>query len=482
MRDAESMLDQLLSAAPDRIDESHVRDLLGLADAEVVEAFIDHLVRGDGAAGVALLDSLEERGRDIRALLDQAVEAIRAELIAGLSDPASARHDPAALAAAGRRLAAIDPNRAGIGGLRFQLELAMFAAAPTSAAAPVSSAGARSDAFRRRHRHRRPPRLHRRPPRLQPLRPSSPSASSTQRRTPTPDAGPAPDSASAPTRSTTPAQPPPRRRRPAVTSRPRRRSEQPPSVAVHDRAASDGSLDQLLAAWPAIVEQLSSHPPTKPLIVACRPVAVDGAIVTLGFPEEQAFLKDQAERRKPGIEAGIAAVIGHPVTVRCVVANVELAAGRVGRSRRRGAPDLRRGAGRRRRGQLTREPRPRRTAGARRLRQTDRRDSDERRQRMGMANLQKMAQQMQQEMLRIQTELESTLIDGSAGGGVVRATVTGKQELVSITIDPSAVDPDDVEMLQDLVLAAVNEALRSSRELAEEKMSAVTGGLRLPGM
>ncbi len=89
MRDAESMLDQLLSAAPDRIDESTVRDLLGLADAEVVDAFVDHLVGGDGAAGVALLDSLEERGRDIRALLDQAVEAIRGELIAGLDDPAA---------------------------------------------------------------------------------------------------------------------------------------------------------------------------------------------------------------------------------------------------------------------------------------------------------------------------------------------------------------------------------------------------------
>ena len=101
---------------------------------------------------------------------------------------------------------------------------------------------------------------------------------------------------------------------------------------------------------------------------------------------------------------------------------------------------------------------------------------------MGMANLQKMAQQMQHEMLRIQTELESTLVDGSAGGGVVKATVTGKQEVVSIIIDPAAVDPDDVEMLQDLVLAAVNEALRTSRQLAEEKMAAVTGGLRLPGM
>jgi DNA-binding YbaB/EbfC family protein len=64
----------------------------------------------------------------------------------------------------------------------------------------------------------------------------------------------------------------------------------------------------------------------------------------------------------------------------------------------------------------------------------------------------------------------------------VSATVTGKQELVSITIDPSAVDPDDVEMLQDLVVAAVNDALRASRELAEQKMAAVTGGLKIPGM
>jgi DNA-binding YbaB/EbfC family protein len=89
---------------------------------------------------------------------------------------------------------------------------------------------------------------------------------------------------------------------------------------------------------------------------------------------------------------------------------------------------------------------------------------------------------MQQEMLRVQTELESQVVEGSAGGGVVKATVTGKQELVSVAIDPSAVDPADVEMLQDLVVAAVNDALRGSRDLAESKMAAVTGGLRLPGM
>jgi DNA-binding YbaB/EbfC family protein len=101
---------------------------------------------------------------------------------------------------------------------------------------------------------------------------------------------------------------------------------------------------------------------------------------------------------------------------------------------------------------------------------------------MGMANLQRMAQQMQQDMLRIQTELETLTIDGTAGGGVVKAVVTGKQELVSVTIDPAAVDPSDVDMLQDLIVAAVNDALRSSRSVAEEKMAAVTGGLRLPGM
>jgi nucleoid-associated protein EbfC len=99
---------------------------------------------------------------------------------------------------------------------------------------------------------------------------------------------------------------------------------------------------------------------------------------------------------------------------------------------------------------------------------------------MGMANLQRMAQQMQQEMLRIQGELETLTVEGTAGGGVVKAVVTGKQEVVSVAIDPSAVDPSDVDMLQDLIVAAINDALRASRVVAEEKMAAVTGGMKLP--
>ena len=101
---------------------------------------------------------------------------------------------------------------------------------------------------------------------------------------------------------------------------------------------------------------------------------------------------------------------------------------------------------------------------------------------MGMANLQRMAQQMQQDMERIQKELAETVVDGSAGGGVVTAQVTGKQELVAVTIDPSTVDPADVEMLQDLIVAAVNDALRASREVAEQRLGAVTAGLRIPGL
>jgi hypothetical protein len=97
-------------------------------------------------------------------------------------------------------------------------------------------------------------------------------------------------------------------------------------VATMSTPSTGAALDELLAAWPAIVAQLSEHPPTRPLVIACRPVGMDGAIVTLGFPEEQAFLKDHAERRRPVFEAGISSVLGRPVTVHCVVANIEVAA------------------------------------------------------------------------------------------------------------------------------------------------------------
>ena len=97
-----------------------------------------------------------------------------------------------------------------------------------------------------------------------------------------------------------------------------------------------------------------------------------------------------------------------------------------------------------------------------------------------MNNMIRQAQKMQQDMMKAQEELESKTYEAQAGGGVVSAAVSGKKELLSVTIDPEAVDPDDVEMLQDLIVAAVNEALRKATEDAASQMSKLTGGLNLP--
>ena len=97
-------------------------------------------------------------------------------------------------------------------------------------------------------------------------------------------------------------------------------------------------------------------------------------------------------------------------------------------------------------------------------------------------NMIKQAQKMQQDMQRMQAELEQKEYTAQAGGGVVSATVTGRHELKSVTIDPEAVDPDDVEMLQDMVIAAVNEATRKAQADSAATMGKLTGGLNLGGL
>ena len=101
---------------------------------------------------------------------------------------------------------------------------------------------------------------------------------------------------------------------------------------------------------------------------------------------------------------------------------------------------------------------------------------------MNHAQMMKQVQKMQQDMERMQEEQESKTFTAKAGGGMVAATVNGKHELVELTIDPEAVDPDDVEMLQDMVIAAVNEAMRTADAEAANNMSRLTGGLNLGGL
>jgi DNA polymerase-3 subunit gamma/tau len=319
MRDAESMLDQLLGTAGGRIDEAGVRDLLGLAEAEAVDRLVAALVAGDAAGGIGVLDELEDRGRDVGVVLDQVIEAIRADLSAGLGqggDPARV----AGLARVARRLAAIDPERRGVGGLRLQVELALFAAAEARAAMGAASASL-------------PPKT----PAVSPSPPTVPPAPE-----PEPDPAPASDpepatnsSAPDPEVVAAPAEKPVAAK--AAKTRPSTEPKPDPTVSSAEAPAdatptappvsspSDSpGLDELRAQWADIVADISQNPPVKPLIAACRPISVDGNVVTLGFPEGQAFLRDALERRRPLLEEGIGRHLGRVVAVRCVATNLDL--------------------------------------------------------------------------------------------------------------------------------------------------------------
>ena len=334
MRDAESMLDQLLASGGDRLDEETVRDLLGLAAGDTIDAFVAALIGSDVGAGVRILDELEDRGRDLRAFLDQVVEALRAGLVVSTRLAADGNDGYAGvdLVRVARCVGAIDPNRAGIGGLRLQLELALFpvegsalarvaATAVTPVTAPVVLAEPRAR------------------PRAPTIGSEVPREAAPESRAIAVPSGRGPESApptflragpesAEPTRPASRVEP---EKTPApvaaavAAARSAASTGTPAESARIDPEAPVGSeLAALRSRWPEVVARISAHPPTKPLITVCRPIAVEDGIVTLGFPEDQGFLRDVAERRRSVLEDGIAAVLGHPVGVRCVATNLDL--------------------------------------------------------------------------------------------------------------------------------------------------------------
>jgi DNA polymerase III subunit gamma/tau len=381
MRDAESMLDQLLSSSEERLTSEGVRDLLGLVDAEVIESFLDALVEGDALAGIAILDALEEGGRDLAAFLDQMVVAMREALSAALAGSSQAHPERTVteLTAAARRIAAIDPSRQGAGGLRFQLELALIgsaaASSPRSAGVVTSirPVTAQPDAAPASAATAQPPAETARTTGEEPAVPQRPAPAKT-----TPPESPAADETAAALSADEPAaaagdaeSPGSARSEPRIS--PKRPAESAPAAA--SRAMPDGGADipaapptqvasspvgdaseakssapsastpaatppsspaaavpvvdstpmgELVGAWPGIVAELSASPPIKPLIKVCRPIAVDGDVVTLGFPEGQSFLKDVAERRRATLEDVIGRALGRTVAVRLEATNLEL--------------------------------------------------------------------------------------------------------------------------------------------------------------
>jgi DNA-binding YbaB/EbfC family protein len=100
----------------------------------------------------------------------------------------------------------------------------------------------------------------------------------------------------------------------------------------------------------------------------------------------------------------------------------------------------------------------------------------------GMGNMMKQAQKLQTQMMRLQEELAEKTVEASAGGGMIKVVANGRQQILSIQIEKEVVDPEDVEMLQDLMLAAVNDALQKSQEMVSAEMSKLTGGMNIPGL
>jgi DNA polymerase-3 subunit gamma/tau len=323
MRDAESMLDQLLATDSGSLTADRVREVLGLVDEETIDAFLMALVSGEPVAAIGLLDELEEHGRDLRAFTEQAIERLRMALVASLGRGATgglAAAGPVKLAGAARRLASIDPTHPGPGGLRLQLELAVLAPMEAGAAAlpPFPPAAERPTVT--------PERSARAPERAAPT--PAPARSEREATPVPPPAEPAPERRAAPPEHGTPS---PSRAEPATavpaTAAAAIAPATAPTPAPTAPATRTGpTLQLLLERWAEIVEVVSKNPPTKPLILACRPVGVEGSVVTLGFPEAQSFLKDVAERRRAVLEDRVSRVLGMPVSVRCVAANVEISA------------------------------------------------------------------------------------------------------------------------------------------------------------
>ncbi|HEY7589357.1 MAG TPA: DNA polymerase III subunit gamma/tau [Candidatus Limnocylindrales bacterium] len=326
MRDAESMLDQLLASGGDGLDEGRVRDLLGLADEESVAGFVAALVNGDAASGIPILDVLEDRGRDLRVFLDQVVEALRLRLVAALSGRSTEGPSAARLAAAARRLAAIDPSRAGVGGLRLQLELALFGGAADVPAAPVvATTGAPAPAATpTRVPAASPPAASRAAaaPRAEAAKPAATEERATTSTDATEGAPAKPARRSKPAAGSAAKAPPADPARESATAAAAAAAPAPaPDVAA--TAAGGDDLATLLAGWPALVG--STTPATRAVISECRPLSVEGNVVVLGFPESKGFLKDHAERKRPDIEAAVGRLLGRAVAVRSVATNIDVA-------------------------------------------------------------------------------------------------------------------------------------------------------------
>jgi len=271
MRDAESLLDQVIAYADARLTEADVREAVGLADDAAVGTLVDAYLAGDAPTALDAVASLADAGRDLAQVAAQAEGETRRRLLASAADPVAARQ----LAAILRTLAEAAGAGAREGRSRLMLELLAVEPLP---AAPIA------------------------------FPTTKPAAPEPARQTPV--ARPA--AAAEPAPSPEAAAPAPRSEPPAP----------PQEAAAPVATTSSAGLDEIRSGWATVVDRAS--PVIKPLLKECRPIARDGARLTLAFPEGRDFMRSRISQRAPQIEALLTDMFGGPFAIECVASNLEL--------------------------------------------------------------------------------------------------------------------------------------------------------------
>ena len=280
MRDAESLLDQVLAYADGRLTEADVREAVGLADDAAIGALVDAYLAADAPAALDAVASLADAGRDLAQVAAQAEADTRRRLLASAADPVAARR----LAAVLRTLAEAAGAGAREGRARLMLELLAVEPLP---AAPVAI------------------------PATQPAREAArPVPVATEAPKPTPEPAPRPIQS---------AEPQPAATEPSPSNEPSPAKE-PAAASVS--ATSSAGLDEIRAGWATVVDRAS--PVIKPLLKECRPIARDGARLTLAFPEGRDFMRSRISQRAGQIEALLTDMFGGAFAIECVASNLEL--------------------------------------------------------------------------------------------------------------------------------------------------------------
>ena len=276
MRDAESLLDQVLAYAGDHVTASAVREAVGLADDEAVAALIDAFVAGDALAALAIIETLADAGRDVAQVASQAEGEARRRLLASAGDPPRARR----LATILRTVAEAAGVGAREGRARLLLELLAVEPADVRSAALVQVPAPA-------------PSVRRAPPSAHKAAPAEPSA----------------------TAKAEPSSEPQRAAEVAV-------AEPVPRAELVAENGDRPPLDTIRVRWAEVVQQAS--PAIRPLLRECRPVALTGPRLTLAFPEERAFMREKTSSRAPSIEQLLATLFGGSWAIDCIASNVEL--------------------------------------------------------------------------------------------------------------------------------------------------------------